>query len=225
MFTFLTMNGYTKLFADIVTSTVWQAPNDCRVLWITILALKGKDNICRATVPALAKFCDLTTDKCEEYLAAFQGPDKFSRSKEHEGRRIKPVDGGYLVLNGQKYNDLMRSADRRDYIRGKVADHRAKQKQSPATPVTPRNFKPIGDVNNVNQVNPSDTDRETAEQCVNRAEFDPPAGHSHSGPQPLWDSAGPDEGHRITEAQAAAAMGTAGYQGGRTAAPKTDPVP
>jgi hypothetical protein len=116
--------GYCKLFTDIVTSTIWHTPNDCRVLWVTMLALKDEQNICRATVPALAKICDITTDKCEEYLQQFQEPDKFSRSQEYDGRRIERVEGGYLILNGQKYRDMLRGQERRDYIRQKVAEHR-----------------------------------------------------------------------------------------------------
>jgi hypothetical protein len=119
-------SGYTKLFADIITSTIWQEPNDCRVLWITILALKDEANICRATLPALAKMCNLSNDQCEAYLAKFQQPDKYSRSQEFEGRRIEPTEGGWLVLNGQKYRDMLRGQERRDYIRKKVQEHRAR---------------------------------------------------------------------------------------------------
>ncbi len=122
------MSGFTKLFADIVTSTVWQEPNDCRVLWITILALKDEVNICRATVPALAKICNITIEECEGYLTKFQEPDPYSRSQEFEGRRIQSVDGGWYVLNGEKYRQLLRHAERREYVREKVAAHRAKKK-------------------------------------------------------------------------------------------------
>lgn len=118
------MNGYTKLFTDIVTSSIWQEPNDCRVLWITILALKDETNICRATIPALAKLCNITIEDCEKYLNKFMEPDKYSRSKEFDGKRIEPVEGGYLVLNGQKYRDMLRGAERRDYVRRKVQEHR-----------------------------------------------------------------------------------------------------
>jgi len=122
--------GYTKLFSDIVTSTIWQEPNDCRVLWITMLALKDEANICRATVPALAKMCNITNEQCEEYLTKFQEPDRYSRSVEFEGRRIEEVEGGYFILNGQKYRDMLRGQERRDYIREKVAAHRERCKQS-----------------------------------------------------------------------------------------------
>lgn len=138
------MNGYTKIFQSIVTSTIWQEPNDCRVLWVTILALKGGDQICNATIPALAKFCNLTIKETEKYLQQFQKPDKYSRSQEFEGRRIEKVEGGFLVLNGKKYSDLLRSSERRDYICQKVAEHRKKVKEN----------NRVTDVNNVNNVNP-----------------------------------------------------------------------
>ena len=125
--------GYTKLFGDIVTSTIWQEPAGCRVLWITILALKDRDHICRATVPALAKLSGITLEECEQWLAKFQAPDKYSRSQEHEGRRIEETDGGWLVLNGGKYQDRLSPEDRREQIRLAVARHRAKAKELEAS--------------------------------------------------------------------------------------------
>lgn len=122
-------SGYTKLFGDIVTSTIWQEPNDCRVLWITMLALKDKDHICRATVPALAKLANISNDDCEKYLEKFQKPDKYSRNKEREGRRIEPIDGGWLILNGEKYQQRLSKEERREQVRNAVARYRAKPKR------------------------------------------------------------------------------------------------
>lgn len=124
----LVMSGYTKLFSDIVTSTIWQAPNDCRVLWITMLALKDRHNVCRATVPFLAQASNISIEDAEKYLQQFQEPDKYSRSQEHEGRRISSADGGWLILNGEKYQDKLNAEDRREQVRQAVARHRAKRK-------------------------------------------------------------------------------------------------
>ncbi len=121
------MNGYTKLFGDIITSTIWQEPNDCRVLWITMLALKDRHNICRATVPSLASLSSISIEDAERYLHQFQQPDKYSRSQEHEGRRIAPAEGGWLILNGEKYQDKLSAEDRREQVRVNVARHRAKK--------------------------------------------------------------------------------------------------
>lgn len=138
------MNGYTKLFQDIVTSTIWSENSDCRVLWITMLALKGKNNICGATVPALAKIVGITTEETEQYLEKFQQPDKWSRSQEHEGRRISAVEGGWLILNGEKYQEKMNAEKRKDDVRENVARWRAKhakkggKKSGPKPKIAPR---------------------------------------------------------------------------------------
>lgn len=122
------MIGYTKLFSEIVTSTIWQEPNDCRVLWITMLALKDRDHLCRATVPALAKLAAISLEDCEAYLDKFQQPDKYSRSQEFDGRRIERKDEGWLILNGEKYRHKMSADDRREKVRVNVAVHRAKKR-------------------------------------------------------------------------------------------------
>lgn len=124
-----TMNsGYTKLFGDLITSTIWQEDNNCRVLWITMLALKDKDHVCRATVPALAKICGITNDECEKYLKKFQDPDHYSRNKANEGRRIEACDGGWAILNGEHYQDRLSKEDRRQQVARAVAKFRAKGK-------------------------------------------------------------------------------------------------
>lgn len=120
--------GYTKLFSEIITSSIWQEPNDSKVMWITILALKGRDQICRATIPALAKYSDTTLERCEEIMEKFQSPDKYSNSQEYEGRRIRRVDGGWLVLNGEKYRDKMNPEEVREYNRVKKQEERARKK-------------------------------------------------------------------------------------------------
>lgn len=124
------MTGYCKLFEDIVTSTIWQEPNDCRVLWITMLALKGHDHICRATIPALAKFANISIKDVEKYLEHFQSPDKYSRSQEHKGRRIEPVEGGWFILNGEKYRQKMSKEDRKEQVRKAQERFRAKAKEA-----------------------------------------------------------------------------------------------
>lgn len=142
------MNGFTKLFSQIVTSTIWSEPNDCRVLWITMLALKDEANVCAATVPALAKLSNLSVEDCEQYLEKFQKPDKYSRSQEFEGRRIERVDGGWLILNGQKYREMLRGQERREYIREKVAEHRARVNNGKQS----KQSKPIADTDTEEEV-------------------------------------------------------------------------
>ena len=82
------MAGYTKLFSSIVLSTVWREPNHVRIVWITMLALAEADGYVGAAVPGLADAARVSIPECLEALASFLAPDEYSRSKEHEGRRI-----------------------------------------------------------------------------------------------------------------------------------------
>lgn len=123
------MTGYTKLFGgELITSSIWQEPNDCKVLWITILACKEADDICRATIPFLAKTASLSLEDCQKYLKQFQEPDPYSRSSDHEGRRIKKVPEGFFVLNGSKYREKLSETARKEYNRKRMAAWRQKQK-------------------------------------------------------------------------------------------------
>ena len=96
--------GYTKLFGnDLLQSSVWQEDLHVKVVWIAMLALTNEKGVVAASVPGLARSAGVTISQCEEALAKFLSPDKYSRTKEHEGRRIEEVDGGWRLLNHAAY--------------------------------------------------------------------------------------------------------------------------
>lgn len=107
------MNGYTKLFGTIVTSTVWELDSDVRVVWITMLAMCDQHGEVMASVPGLAKVAGVSREACERALATFMAPDPDSRTTDFEGRRIEKVDGGWLLLNHAKYRKQMSIEERR----------------------------------------------------------------------------------------------------------------
>ena len=121
--------GYTKLFEEIVDSTIWQAPDHIRILWITMLAKKQRNHTVQAAIPGLARAAGITVEQCEEGLEHLMAPDPYSRTKDHEGRRIKECDGGWFVLNGEKYREKMNEDERREYKRIWIANKRAKDKE------------------------------------------------------------------------------------------------
>lgn len=122
------MTGYTKLFQDIVTSTIWGEDDKTRIVWITLLALKDRNHFVSASIPGLARQANVSQDDCQKALRKLEAPDKFSRSKEHEGRRIEAVEGGWTVLNGEKYRQRMSKDERREYLRTKQAEYRKRKK-------------------------------------------------------------------------------------------------
>jgi hypothetical protein len=108
------MTGYTKLFGSLIGSTIWREEDHVRLVWITMLALKDRRQMVEASVPGLADFARVPIAKCVQALKVLSAPDEFSRSKEHEGRRIREVEGGWLILNGEKYREKMNSDERRE---------------------------------------------------------------------------------------------------------------
>jgi len=94
---------FVKLDCGIVDSTIFCEPNDVFKAWITLLAKAGPDGIARITAPALGLLCRVSPDRAEEILEQFSQPEKHSRTQADQGMRIRRVDGGYMVINYEKY--------------------------------------------------------------------------------------------------------------------------
>lgn len=99
--------GYTKLFTEIVTSSIWSQDDKTRIVWITILALKDKDGVVKAALPGLANAARVSIEDCKKAVEILESPDEYSRSLEHQGRRIEKIEGGWMVLNHFKYRDCL----------------------------------------------------------------------------------------------------------------------
>lgn len=130
------MTGYTKLFGSIVASTIWREPNTVRIVWITMLAMANKSGIVEASIPGLADLARVTIEECKEALQHLQAADEYSRTPDHEGRRIKPADGGWFILNHAKYRAKMGVDERREYLRVKQKEQREKKKSKVNTAST-----------------------------------------------------------------------------------------
>ena len=104
---------YTKLDAGIIFSTIWREPHTTVRVWITMLAMKNRRGEVLASVPGLADVARVTIAECAAALATFQEPDEYSRTQDNDGRRIERIEGGWLVLNHEKYRNLEDTDDRR----------------------------------------------------------------------------------------------------------------
>jgi hypothetical protein len=99
------------------------------------LALANKYGEIPATAPGISQMSGINIKKVNEALEKFQSPDIDSRSREFEGRRIERIDGGYKLLNYEKFRKKMSQDERREYLRVKQAEHRAKDVNNLSTPV------------------------------------------------------------------------------------------
>jgi len=143
--------NWTKLFNTIITSSVWQADDTTRLVWITMLATKDSNGIVEASIVGLAHIARVSMEDCEKAIHILESPDPYSRTKTKDGRRIEKVPGGWKVINHVMYREKGRSVGRREYLRQKQAERRVRQKQQ---------CQPMS--TNVNQNKPiSDTDTDT----------------------------------------------------------------
>ena len=129
-YTFTPMTGFTKLFGSLVTSTIWREDDKTRIVWITLLALTDRHGNVGASIPGLAALANMSIQDCETALGKLMAPDTYSRTKEHEGRRIEEIDGGFHILNYVKYRELGKQIDRSLYLREKQREHRSKSTMS-----------------------------------------------------------------------------------------------
>lgn len=124
------MKGYTKLFGRILDSSIWCENHVTVRLWITMLAMSGEDGVVLAARSALAHRAHVTDDECKVGLEKFLAPDPDSMTSDFEGRRIKAVEGGWLLLNHAKYRNMMSLEERREYHRIRRAKQRAMEKEA-----------------------------------------------------------------------------------------------
>lgn len=101
------LDTWTPLFSSIVASSIWGQEPHIKVVWITMLALKGRTGFVGGSVPGLARLAAVTTEQCREALDIFLSPDADSKNSEHEGRKIQEVEGGWVILGHERYQKLM----------------------------------------------------------------------------------------------------------------------
>lgn len=136
---------YAPLFSGITDSSLWEEPLHVRVLFITMFANKQPDHVVYADVWRLRKWSNLTYEETEDALKILESPDARRPGQEFEGRRIEKVEGGWLVLNGQKYEDLMRKLNERARKAKWAREQREKARITQSTNPPETSLKDVND--------------------------------------------------------------------------------
>ena len=147
--------SYTKLHKEMLDSTIWLEELHVKVVWITMLAMRDERHEVQASIPGLAKRAGVTLEQCQESLEKFMAPDPHSRSKEYDGRRIEPIRGGWVLLNGDYYQKRQSSEERRLYMRNYMRDKRQKERENEINPHVNSNVSNVKNVSKCNTVEKS----------------------------------------------------------------------
>lgn len=126
--------SFTKLFSSITESTVWAGTTaETKVVWVTMLAKADRRGRIWASIPGLANLAGVSIQDVEKALEIFLSPDPYSRTTEHEGRRIEVIDGGWFLLNYFKYREMRDQDDTRE----KAAERKRRERERAKSDVTP----------------------------------------------------------------------------------------
>jgi hypothetical protein len=167
-----TVSSYTKMFHSILTSTIWLEADRTRLVWITMLALADRNGEVQASVPGLARQAGVPLEDCQQAIGCLLAPDAHSRTKTADGRRIEPIDGGWVLINHAKYRDM----GSRDECRSAAAirqkrfreRHAGVTKRYEALQVTASNGS-LASVTDTLHIAEADTDTKNTSSCPTSA--------------------------------------------------------
>lgn len=128
--------SWSPLWSGIVDSSIWCEPDHVRIIFVTMLALKDADHIYRGTAFQLSRRANKTEAEVLDALKILSAPDtRRAENQEFEGRRIEAVEEGWLILNGEKYRQLVSIEMKRARNRRAQAAFRERQKAAGKYPV------------------------------------------------------------------------------------------
>lgn len=122
---------YAKIFTQIFDSSI--AENyEVRHVFEDLLKLADKDGVVDMTTEAISRRTNVPLEKVRFGIEQLSQPDKSSRSKEQDGRRLIPLDSrrnwGWIIVNYGHYRALQDEETRKKYFR----DAKRKQREKKA---------------------------------------------------------------------------------------------
>jgi hypothetical protein len=126
------MSGFAKLYSSILSSSIWAEPDHVRITWITLLVSADADGRVMSSIPGLAHFARVQIDKCREAIDRLSARDADSRDQTDEGRRIRPIPGGWQIVSYPRYRAMTATEEVRSYERQRKQQWR--EENTPSTP-------------------------------------------------------------------------------------------
>jgi len=123
---------FAKVFGQIFDSSIAEDYN-CRRMFMDLLVLADSDGAVDMTPEAISRRTNVPMSEVVKYIKELSQPDPLSRSKEHEGKRLVPLEPGrewgWLIVNYQHYREIRDEEARRTYFRDYQRDRRGKLKK------------------------------------------------------------------------------------------------
>ena len=97
--------GFTKLDEGIIYSSLMGEDDSVFKIFTALMAGCKSNGICPFSPVFLSSITKKSIEEIHRCLEILESPDPDSRSITDEGRRIRRVDGGFFLINYQKYRD------------------------------------------------------------------------------------------------------------------------
>ena len=95
--------SYATLHKSISSSSLIMEPVEARWLFAFMLSQADRTGYVPGSPVGLAHQANLPIEVTREMLVILESPDADSRTPDKEGRRIEKVDGGWRIVNYEKY--------------------------------------------------------------------------------------------------------------------------
>jgi hypothetical protein len=115
------MAGYSELFNLVVCSAAWPEAEWTLRVWITLRALANKKGFMKTTPAGLASIARVSVDEC---LLAI------GKLKDLKQVTEEDFENGFQLLGYEKDAEVIKDAERREYMRDAQADFRERKKET-----------------------------------------------------------------------------------------------
>lgn len=115
---------FGKIYSSITESSIWCESHQVIRVWCYMIAKKDSEGLVVGSPPAIAHNCHMSLEEFLECEKVLTSPDPHSKTPGEEGRRLRKIQGGYVVVNHEQYTglkDTKRAAYMRDWRAKKVA--------------------------------------------------------------------------------------------------------
>lgn len=94
---------FAKLSSRITKSSLWSEECYVRVVFLSFLAEKDENGFVESDYYAMQRTCNVTIEEFDKAVKILESKDDRSRTPDNDGKRIKRVQGGWIVLNHEMY--------------------------------------------------------------------------------------------------------------------------
>lgn len=95
---------FKMLSTNLVSSSLWSLPPATRVVFLTALSRSDNEGFYHASRSGFLRESNVTQEEFDRALIELESPDPDSRDMDYGGARLSKIEGGWLILNHDKYH-------------------------------------------------------------------------------------------------------------------------